>query len=202
MLCPVDAPCQCKRYLTWEGSTQPWPSWQSAEHPSSGTRAKCTVMVGQHHCGQTFSTQPWRRRTSRKMVFFSLYFFASILWENCKFYNLFCKNSLASRPEFIVVVCRHYKPLRTHTLKLDGCLRLHPAAAVPVLLACIAFEDSTEASRLWTPTLAISELRQSTHNRQSPRSLSLRDVSIQKRSSRISQLSRRKNGPFFPNTNL
>ena len=40
----------------------------------------------------------------------------------------------------------------------DRCLRLYPAAAEPVLLACIALEDNTEPSQLWTPTLAIGEL--------------------------------------------
>jgi len=36
----------------------------------------------------------------------------------------------------------------------------------------------------------------------SPRSPSLRRVSIQKPASRISQLSRRENGPIFPNINF
>jgi len=44
--------------------------------------AKCTVLVIQHHCGQTFGTQPRQRRTSRERVFFfPKKKIPSILWK-------------------------------------------------------------------------------------------------------------------------
>jgi len=44
-------------------------------------KAKCLVIVGQHHCGQTFGTQPWRRPPQGKGLFFPQFFCPpSIVW--------------------------------------------------------------------------------------------------------------------------
>ena len=50
------------------------------------TRAKCTIMVGQQHCGQAIGTQPWRRRASREKVFFTQTIFS--LFDFMKIVNL------------------------------------------------------------------------------------------------------------------
>jgi len=42
------------------------------------SEANCRVRVGQHHCGQTFSTQPWQKRTSRERRFFLV---GNVFWN-------------------------------------------------------------------------------------------------------------------------